>query len=93
MVGVRSESTYVSALLRQRGPVYERLKKRYPNLVRYFEEKLKQYECPLCKKKFKTKYALYKHLLHSSPCSKLLLVLVEKLMENAEEREVLKVVE
>jgi len=93
MAGVKSESAYISALLERRGSLYEKLRKRYPRLVSYFEEKLNQYECPFCRRRFKTKYALFKHLLHSSPCSKLLLVLVEKLRSNEEEKEVLRVVE
>jgi len=93
MAGVKSESAYISAILDRRGPVYEKLKRKYPRLLEYIEERIRNYECPFCRRGFKAKFALFKHLLHSSPCSKLLLLLVERLRENADEEELLRVLE
>lgn len=93
MAGVKSESAYISAILDRRGPVYEKLRKRYPRLLGYIEERVRRYECPFCKRVFKAKFALYRHLMYSSPCSKLLLLLVDKLRENADEEELLRVLE
>jgi len=84
-----SESYYYAIVLDPEHPNFDLLRKRYPTVMRFIEELIKDNTCPFCKKRFKTRYALYNHIKSSKRCSMVLRTLIEKLMERAEEDELL----
>jgi len=86
---LRGEGHYVSALLHQRGRLYDVLAKRYPNVVARIRSYIEQNTCPFCRKRFATKYALYKHL-SSTGCGQALHRLIELLAERVDEEELLR---
>jgi len=81
---------YLSALLRKKGKLYESLRNRYPELLKHLEKRLKERKCPFCGRKFKTKYALFKHLYKSS-CALSLISLIDYIKKGEKEKELLRV--
>jgi len=65
------------------------IKRAYPKIFMYFNDCIKRNECPVCHKRFKTKYALYRHLHYSSNCRKILYTLVELIRKHVPEKELL----
>jgi len=88
---LRSAGMYKSALLKHKSKLREALEKRYPELMKLLDKYLGRNQCPFCKKRFKAKYALFKHL-QASRCGAILQVLYRKIREKAPEKEILKVI-
>jgi len=88
---MRSYSMYANAILKRRGWVYRLLASRYPRLIADINRYVDDLTCPFCKSKFKTRYALYKHLNSSGVCSKILERLVELIRDKVNEEEMLEV--
>lgn len=88
MSRLQREYKVVGAILNKRGSVYEKLKKRYPNLMRYIEYSLDNKRCPFCNREFKTYYSLKNHI-NRGACGSMLSFMVELIEESASEEKVM----
>ena len=64
--------------------------KNYPRMFQYIAMHINNKECPVCHRRFKTRYALYKHLHHRASCRETINKLISLIRRHVPENEVLK---
>jgi len=94
MGGAVSSRYWNALVMPNRDGKYKRfIMRAYPKISMYISKCIEQHECPICHKRFKTKYALYKHLHHSSTCRKVLYTLIDLIRRHVPEKELLREIE